>query len=117
MGGRYVTFIELSRFRSRFTDLGLNDDDLRNLQQQLAEHPLSGSVVRGTAGLRKVRFAPPSMRQGKRGATRVCYLYLDVAGTVYLFTIYRKNEKTDLTPREVAEFRALVDELKEYHYG
>lgn len=40
------------------------------------------------------------MRQGKRGALRVCYAYFDSYSAIVLVMVYRKNEKDDLTPVE-----------------
>lgn len=50
-------FVELPIFRSRWKDMGLNDDDLKRLQEELLADPKIGAVMRGTGGVRKMRFA------------------------------------------------------------
>ena len=50
-------FVELPIFRSRWKDMGLNDDDLKRLQEELLADPKIGAVMRGTGGARKMRFA------------------------------------------------------------
>ena len=50
-------FVELPVFRSRWKDMGLNDDDLKRLQEELLADPKIGAVMRGTGGVRKMRFA------------------------------------------------------------
>ena len=59
------SFIELPIFRSRWEDLGLTDSDLRRLQIELLSDPKVGAVIRGTGGVRKMRFA--FEHQGKSG--------------------------------------------------
>ena len=51
------TFVELPIFRTRWKDMGLNDDDLKRLQEQLLADPKVGAVMQGTGGVRKMRFA------------------------------------------------------------
>lgn len=50
-------FVELPLFRSRWEGLGLDDDDLLRLQKSLLEDPKVGDVMRGTRGVRKMRFS------------------------------------------------------------
>jgi len=104
-----LTFVQLSRFAARWSQLRLNDDDLRALEQMLLRNPSAGAVVAGTGGLRKVRFAPPSRHVGKSGAFRVGYAYFRVVDTVYLLAIYPKNEQANLTHTEKAEARKLIE--------
>ena len=63
------TFVELPIFRSRWKDMGLNDDDLKRLQEELLADPKIGAVMRGTGGVRKMRFA--FEQRGKSGSVRL----------------------------------------------
>jgi hypothetical protein len=110
-----LTFIQLSRFAARWSQLRLNDDDLRALEKLLLRNPEAGAVVAGTGGLRKVRFAPPSRHIGKSGAFRVGYAYIRVASAVYLLAIYPKNEQANLTAAEKAEARKIVELVQRTH--
>lgn len=82
------TFLQLSRFAARWKQLGLIDEDLQALEALLRDQPEKGAVVQGTGGLRKLRFAPPSWRSGKSGATRVIYIVFVEAAFCYLFNIF-----------------------------
>ena len=65
--------------------------------------------MKGTGGLRKVRFAPPSWHTGKSGATRVCYAHFPKYGRVYFVAIFGKSGKANLT---AAERQAVAKVLK-----
>jgi len=71
---------QLPTFVAKWRGLGLTDDDLRFLEAALMANPDAGPVMRGTGGLRKMRFAPPSWHTGKSGAVRVCYAHFPEYG-------------------------------------
>ena len=47
-------FIHGKKFDEQWSALGLNDDDLKDLQRILLENPKIGSVIQGTGRLRKM---------------------------------------------------------------
>ena len=107
-----MTFIQPTMFVAQFRRLKLTDDDLRSLEQQIAANPEIGKVMARTGGVRKLRFAPPSRRMGKRGALRVCYTWFPRHATVGLFMIYPKNEQQTLTPDDEKICRLLVQQMQ-----
>lgn len=76
------------------------------------ENPRRGRVIERTGGLRKVRFARPSRREGKSGGTRVIYYLLDQRDRIYLLLVYAKGVKDDLTQAEENELRKLAKALE-----
>lgn len=78
----------------------------------LLEDPKRGQVIERTGGFRKVRFARPSRREGKSGATRVIYYLLDRRDRIYLMLVYSKTVKDNLTRAEENELRKLARELE-----
>lgn len=104
------SFIELPLFRSKWEKLGLTDKDLRRLQEMLLSDPKVGAVMRGTGGIRKMRFA--FEHQGKSGSIRVIYIDFEIYEKIYLITAYPKNEKDNLTEGERNELRHLVEILE-----
>lgn len=80
----------------------LDDDDYRRLQMALMLRPEQGSLIRGSGGLRKVRWARPG--GGKSSGLRVIYFWLPDATVIYMLYAYAKNDQGDLTP---AQARAL----------
>lgn len=92
-----MLFVETPYF-TRFCDEHCGDDDLRELQQLLIKHPDAGDLIRGSKGLRKLRWALPG--RGKRGSARAIYFWRGAAGTIYLLYAYAKNEQPDLSAHQ-----------------
>jgi len=69
--------------------------------------PLAGVPRRKHAvaldGLRKVRFADSRRAKGKRGGLRVIYYHWIGGPEFWLFTLYDKDEMTDLSPTQRAD--------------
>lgn len=104
------TFVELPVFRSEWKGLGLDDEDLRRLQKELLADPKIGAVMRGTGGVRKMRFA--FEHRGKSGSLRVVYIDFEIYEKIYLLTAYTKSEKDNLSKVERNEIRGLVEILE-----
>lgn len=104
------TFVELPLFRSKWKSLGLNENDLKRLQEEILLDPKTGAVMRETGGIRKMRFA--FEHRGKSGSIRVIYIDFEVYEKIYLITAYPKNEKDNLTKAERNELRELVKVLE-----
>jgi len=67
----------------------------------------------GTGGFRKARWQDPRRGKGKRGGIRVIYYYLAADNQIWFFTLYDKEEATDLTLGEKKMLkRAIQAELK-----
>lgn len=106
-----MKFSQTLAFTRVWRTLGLTDEDLQQLEGLILAAPDTAPLIRGTGGLRKVRFAPPSWHTGKRGAARVCYVYVVRTATAHLVAIYPKNAKADLTPAERAAYAKLIESL------
>ncbi len=50
--------------------------------------------------------------RGKSGGFRYVYVYIEIAGTIYLLHFFGKNEKANLSKAERNEVAVLVKELK-----
>ena len=85
----------------------LRDDDYRMLQAALMLRPDAGSLMRGSGGLRKIRWSVPG--KGKRGALRVIY-YWSPPDTIFMLFPYRKTEQEDLTPDQLKLLRKVMKE-------
>lgn len=107
------TFIETPIFTTKWHDLGLTDDDLRELQNILLDNPKLGDSIAKTGGLRKIRIPMENKGKGKRGGARVLYVDVEVKQTVFFINVYSKDEKDDLTESEKQALKVIVKMLKE----
>jgi len=104
------TFYEMKHFTKKWQDLSFTDDELSQLQQVLLENPKAGDVMKGTGGLRKVRFAFPG--SGKSGSVRVCYIDIEGVLEIHLIDVFAKNEKENLSKAERNAIRIVVEQIK-----
>ena len=104
-------FVELPSFRKEWKTMGLTDDDLRRLQEELLADPKVGKVMRETGGVRKMRFAFEA--QGKSSSVRVIYFDFEIHEKLYLLTAYPKNEKDNLSKAERNTLKQLVGVLEQ----
>ncbi len=107
-----LSFIEAQVFRREWRACGLKDDDLWILQTMIVSHPDAAPIVGGTGGLRKFRFSPPGANRGKSGSHRVCYVYFEEYGIVYLITVYPKNQKDTISGSEKAAIKAMIERIE-----
>ena len=80
------------------------EDEYIAFQQFLMEQPDAGAVVRGSGGVRKLRWSRSGV--GKSGGVRVCYYLRDAAGQIFLLVIYAKTVRASIPG-------ALLKKLKE----
>ena len=67
-----MVFIE-TRLFTKLLPSYLSDDDYRSLQSYLLQKPDAGDLIRGSGGVRKVRWAPAG--KGKSGGVRAIYYW------------------------------------------
>lgn len=88
-----MIFIETSIF-TRLLPKYLSDDEYRAFQWYLIAYPDAGDVVRGSGGVRKIRWAEKG--KGKRGGVRIIYYWKKSADEIWLLTTYSKKEKATI---------------------
>jgi len=104
-----AVFVELPSFERHRADY-LDDDAFLRLQRLLMLNPEAGDVIPGTGGLRKLRFGDERRGKGKRGGLRVIYYWWDTGSQFWLFTVFDKDEMSDLT---ITERKALKEMIKQ----
>ena len=100
-------FVELPAFE-RYRSNYLDDPGFSRLQQYLMKNPEAGDVIEGTGGLRKLRFADARRGKGKRGGLRVIYYWWAEGLQFWLYTLYDKDETSDLTPKERKTLKTMI---------
>jgi mRNA-degrading endonuclease RelE of RelBE toxin-antitoxin system len=109
-----MVFVEFRGFSKRREDY-MNDEAFRALQNTLFETPKAGDVIKGTGGIRKLRFAAKG--KGKRGGVRVIYYHLETKAIILLLLIYGKNYQDDLSAEEKKLLTKLVAQEIEARHG
>lgn len=102
-----AVFVELPAFLRHRSDY-LDDEGWRGLQCAMMKNPGAGDVIEGTGGLRKLRHGDPRRGKGKRGGLRVIYYWWDGHQQFWLFTLYDKDEMTDLSTDENKWLKAML---------
>ncbi len=84
-----------------------DEDERADFASFIAQNPEAGAVIRGSGGVRKVRWAREGA--GKSGGVRIIYLARNEAGEVYLLTIYAKSESENISPITLKEIRRALE--------
>ena len=82
----------------------------KEMETAIVIDPGEAPIIRGTGGIRKLRWAGPG--RGKRGGIRTIYFYhADLEG-IYLLTAYAKADRDDLSPADKKALSRLVAAIK-----
>ncbi|KHM51385.1 MAG: hypothetical protein IJ712_04765 [Anaerovibrio sp.] len=106
-------FIHGELFEKQWKELGLTDENLRELQSILLENPKIGPVMQGTGRLRKVRYSYGN--RGKSHCARVCYVDFEIKGTIFLIMVFAKNEMENLSKTEKNNIKLLIEKLEKIY--
>ena len=104
-----MVFIETSQFTHWLTRY-LKDDEYRELQSYLMEHPEAGVIIKGGGGIRKIRWAREGT--GKSGGARIIYYWAKAPSQIYMLTAYAKNEKENIDAATLARIAKQLGEIK-----
>lgn len=105
------TVAETGGFISDSERLGVSDMERMALVFRLSVNPQSGDLVRGSSGLRKVRFA--GRGKGKSGGYRALTLFAGVHAPVYLLAVLSKGERATFTAAELQRLSRMADAIRE----
>ena len=101
-----MLIVETRAFTARVARL-FSDDEYRALQLELIRRPEAGPIIPGSGGLRKIRWSMSG--RGKRGGARVIYFWHARSATLLMLFAFAKNERDDLTPRQLEALRRIVE--------
>ena len=101
------SFIE-TRLFARLLPEYLSDDEYARLQRKLMQDPEAGAVIRGSGGIRKLRWAAAG--RGKRSGYRVIYFVRRPKGVIWMRTIHPKNVSDTIPARVLKQVREEIDD-------
>jgi mRNA-degrading endonuclease RelE of RelBE toxin-antitoxin system len=102
-----MIIIETSVF-TRHVRLLLSDEEYRKLQAALVNKPSLGVLIKGSGGLRKVRWG--SAGKGKSGGVRIIYYWAVSKEQILMLLIYSKSERDDLSQAQLRILKQIVKE-------
>ena len=73
----------------------------------LVKRPGMCNVIKGTGGLRKVRWKRGG--SGKSGGVRVIYYWMTEEKQIYMLFVYQKSKQEDLTPEQINNLKTIVE--------
>lgn len=109
-----ITIVELPEYIKRASKI-LFEDERSELLYYLSSNPKAGSLMQGTGGVRKLRWA--SKGKGKSGGSRIIYFFYNETFPLFLLTLFGKNEKINLSKAERNELAKLSKELIKSYRG
>jgi len=86
----------------------LDDAGRESVAAFLALNPLAGVVIRGSGGVRKLRWRTD--HGGKRGGHRIVYFNQLERGHIWLLTIFSKRQLDNISTRELVQIRKVIDD-------
>ncbi|MDE0662030.1 MAG: type II toxin-antitoxin system RelE/ParE family toxin [Gammaproteobacteria bacterium] len=92
---------------ARKADRLLTDEDRETFAAFVSANPDAEAVVRGSGGVRKVRFA--QVGRGKSGGVRVIYYNRLANGEVWLLTMYGKGERSTIPAHELKVIKEAIE--------
>ncbi len=101
-----LTFIETKLF-TRLVQNYFTDDEYAALQNAIVFNPEAGDVIRGSGGVRKLRWGLAG--RGKRGGVRVIYHLQLQQGQVWMLTLYAKNEADSISGAVLKKIKEELD--------
>ena len=107
-----IVLVEVEPFTARARELW-TEAELETFKDFIARNPLAGSLIRGTGGVRKVRWAASG--RGKRGGARESYYFHGSGMPLFLLTADAKNVADDLTAQQKRGIADAVAILVEHY--
>ena len=88
----------------------VSEEVRKDMEAAIVADPGRALVIRGTGGIRKLRWGGSG--RGKRGGIRTIYFYHAGPEAIYLLTAYAKADRDDLTPTDKKALSRLVTAIK-----
>lgn len=101
-----LTIIETPTFQ-RLWPAYWTEDERAEFAAYLAQTPEAGNVVKGSGGVRKVRWSRKC--GGKSGGVRVIYYNRLANGEIILIFLYAKNEFDSIAGEKLKELKNAIE--------
>jgi len=105
------TVVETPGYLRAAAQAGLSAQDRHSIVNFLSRDPDSGDVISGSGGCRKLRFGRGS--KGKSGGVRIITFFSGTDLSLFLITVFAKNERSDLSKAEANALAVMTKKLVE----
>lgn len=106
------TVAETPQFLRDAAAAGLSDEERAAIVVAVAADPRQGAEVRGSGGVRKIRFG--GRGKGKSGGYRVMAAFVGPRAPVYLLALLSKGDRENFTAAEIGAFKAITMAISLY---
>lgn len=104
-----IQIVKLPTFEKQSYKI-ISSTEYKELTRHLLSHPQYGIRISKGGGLRKLRWS--RLNIGKRKGIRIIYYYYQQKSIIYLVYIYKKNQKHDLTIKEIKLLANIIEHIK-----
>lgn len=104
-----LTVIETAGFIKKAKRI-MSSEEKSQVINCIAADPEAGDIIPKTGGVRKLRLARKG--EGKSGSFRVIYYYYNPDNPIFLFSVYGKNEKSNISDAERNTLYKITREIK-----
>jgi hypothetical protein len=105
---KLITVVETRSYQKRASKL-ISEQEQFDAITQIVSDLECGVVMRGTGGIRKVRFRLGG--RGKSGGVKLIFYSHNLEMPVFLLTVFAKNAKANLSAEECANLKGFVQRL------
>ncbi len=85
----------------------LNEEEREGFAAFIARNPTAGSVVKGSGGVRKVRWARSG--SGRSGGVRIIYYNQLEHEEIWLLTLYTKSDRSTIPVHELKLIKKAIE--------
>jgi hypothetical protein len=105
-----LTVVETPEFIARAKGR-MSEAEVRAAIDALALAPEAGVLLKGTGGIRKMRFAVGA--KGKSGGVRVVYYFYNRSMPLFMLSVFAKNEQANLSAAQRNALAKLAELIRE----
>ena len=85
----------------------MSDDQYKDLQEALVARPDMGDLIKGSGGLRKVRWNLEG--RGKSGGVCAIYYWVTDDDQIRMLYVYPKGKQENLTQTQIKQLKTIVE--------
>ncbi len=101
-----MVIVETPTFTRLIKEL-MSDEEYQALQETLVSRPDAGDLIRGSGGLRKIRWSLEG--RGKSGGVRAIYYWVVSDDHIRMLYVYPKGKQENLTREQLKRLKVIVE--------